>query len=207
MNSPDQKALPQLGCVFTGIRVFFGYIFPYIFVVAGAISLIFGARQLQDAKESEDWPTAGGTILSVAVKKHTTRHSSGSGPSRSSTSWAVDVEYEFEVDGAKHQGDRLAFGQVSFNKRREAQAKADEYPEGREVKVYYNPEDLSKSCLETGIKTGVWILLGLGTVFFVVGTIMSIVLPRFFRGLTGKVAAAIQMAAKAQQNDGRPDAV
>jgi len=209
MNSPDQKGLQQFGCALTVFRIFASFVFPYIFVLGGAVALIFGARELQEARESEDWPVADGQVLSVKVQSHTSHHrgSSGARAARTSTSYSVKVEYEFEVDGARFTGDRLTIGQANFNRRKEAQAKAAEYPVGQPVKVHYDPEDPSRSCLETGIGTGVWILLGLGTVFFIVGTIMSIVLPRFFRNLSGRFARMAEMAAGAQQNDGRSDAV
>jgi hypothetical protein len=206
---PDMKA-EQFGCAGKLIQVFAGYVFPYSFVLAGVITLIFGARSLQNSLESRDWPTVEGKILASTVKRHTSRTSGSNrsaSSSRSSTSWAVDLKYEFGVAGTRHEGDTLSFGMASFSKKSDAQAKAREYAAGTKVAVFHHPEDPEKCCLETGVGLGVYIMLGLGGVFFVVGTVMSIFVPRFIKGLGGRLSTAAATMEHSGGNDGRPDVV
>ncbi len=155
----------------------FSYIFPYAFVIAGGVLLVVGARQMQNGMESREWPGVPGKVLESKVTRHTSRDSDG----HSSTSYKVEIEFAYEVDGQALEGDQLAFGQMNHNRKSQAEAKRRQYPKGKEVTVYYKPGEPETSVLETGITAGVWLFLGLGLLFFSIGTVMSIVLPRTIR--------------------------
>ncbi len=182
------KEIPQLGCAISAFRIMFGYVLPGMFTIAGAVLMIVGARNIQGAWESENWPHVDGTIIESKVGLHTSRSSNG----RSSTSYSVDVGYSYTVEGKEFTGDRLRFGEMNSNKRRDANSKAKKFGEGKQVKVYYDPEEPAESVLEPGVHGSSWFLPIFGTVFFTVGTLLSIFLPRMFRRITKQLSTVLE---------------
>lgn len=171
------KEIPQLGCILSVFRIFFAYLLPGMFTIAGAIMLVVGARNIQGAWESENWPHVQGKISESEVRSHTSRNSNG----RTSTSYSVELKYTYTVDDEEYIGDRLRFGEMNSNKRRDANAKAKTFAAGKKIKVFYDPEEPQESVLEPGIHGSSWFLPIFGAVFFTVGTLLSIFLPRMFR--------------------------
>ena len=194
------KDLPQLGCIITAIRVFFSYVFPTIFTIAGAILLMIGAGNVQDSWNSKSWPSVEGTVNQAEVRSHASR---GSRNSRSSTSYSIDLDYSYSVDGTELTGNRLRFGEINFNRRQRADEKAKLLAAAKTVKVFYDPDEPEKSVLEPGMHGAAWLLPAMGAMFFTIGTLMNIFLPRMFRGFMKRFTAAFTAARTAQENSAK----
>jgi hypothetical protein len=156
-----------------GMRFFFGRIFPLIFVIVGALVLYFGFRDLQRAKASAAWPTAQGMVQRSSVEYH--RGSKGGG------TYHAEIMYEFTVDKTTFSGADVAFGDYGSSNPSHARRIVNKYPQGKRVPVYYMPENPDVCVLEPGLKGQTWVLPAVGFIFFAIGNLMVIFLPRTMR--------------------------
>lgn len=67
------------------------------------------------------------------------------------TSYRVDVRYTYSVDRRQYEGDTYRYGMTSFGEN-EAYQIVESLAAGREVDVYYNPQDPADSVLRPGIE-------------------------------------------------------
>lgn len=102
--------------------------------------LVFNAyRQL----EAKSYPVATGTITHSEVTEH---HGDDS------TTYGVDVKYDFEVAGRRYAGDCYRYGQMSSSDKSAHKIVAS-LPVGEQVDVHYNPADPSDSVLVVGVQS------------------------------------------------------
>jgi hypothetical protein len=153
-----------------GMRVFFSRIFPLPFMIAGALTLYFGCRTLERARHSATWPTAPGVIEQSSVEYH--RSDEGSG------TYHAEILYNFMVKDTPCSGNRVAFGDYGSGDPAHARDMVNRYPKGKAVTVYYMQEDHRVCILEPGVKSQAWFAPAFGLVFFVVGSLMAVYLPR-----------------------------
>ena len=186
-NEADPNAGEELptAAVFIAkaVMLMFGRLMPLFFFVVGAVVLWSGVNNYQRGNASENWPTAQGTVLDSKIRD--VRSTSSDGPTR--TSYAVHVEYEYEVEGSVYQGDQVRFGAMMHNERSKAIDEQRKYPTDAPVTVYYNPENVGEAVLVAGYGAGVWVAVGLGGVFTAVGIVMAFVMPRVLRGLGQRI--------------------
>ncbi len=133
MGRGGKKAGPG-GLFFVGI----------IFLVTGFFtSNIITGIVLEDVKAAQNWPRTTRTVEGSAV------YESGKNDS-GSPMYSFDVLVSYEVDGVMYSTGQLnpMGGSSSTTSRRSVQEKADAYPEGARVSVYYNPEDPGQGVLE-----------------------------------------------------------
>jgi hypothetical protein len=134
-----------------------------VFFGLGALFLFLTWRGRQKAKTSQAWPTAPGTVLSVAVQEHS---SYDSDETTSSVNYEPVVQYQYAVGGQQLTNKRIAFGANSFD-HSTAQKKANQYAAGMAVTVHYNPSNPADSVLET--------TAGGSTAFMVVGILFAVI--------------------------------
>lgn len=160
-----------------GMRRFFSYGFPSIFLLVGIGLLIGGGFVLDMALKSKEWPSVQGMVTRSEVQRS---YSSSSGSSHSSLMYSALVTYDYQVNGEKITGDNITFGTYSSSSPKGANQTVKRYPLGEPVKVYYNPKDPWNSVLEPGAGAVSYILLGIGGVFFLLGVVLFLTLPRAF---------------------------
>ncbi|HZK61325.1 MAG TPA: DUF3592 domain-containing protein [Anaerovoracaceae bacterium] len=130
-------------------------------IVGGAIFFLFALPPLQYSNTSKSWPTVPGTI---------TRSNVDIWRSDGKTHYQPDIAYNYAVDGKKYSSSKITVGDppldnnVTLAKRLQA-----EYPAGKEVVVYYDPELPESSALKPGTKTGDYLLAAIAAIFFFVG--------------------------------------
>ena len=151
------------------MKFFFSRIFPFMFVVAGAIIAFIGINGLVKAKASVDWPSSPGQVVSSSVESHRSTGDSG----RSSTTYHAEILYEFSVEGITFNGTRVAYGDYGSSSSSHARRIANRYPKGKSVTVYYMPETPEECLLEPGLQAQAWMLPGLGLIFFAAGGLMA----------------------------------
>ena len=152
------------------MQFLFSRLFPLPFILAGAVALYFGLQNLIRSGQSTDWPTTKGIVKQSTVDY--SRSSDGPG------TYKANVQYYFIVDGTDYVGDEVAYGDFGSSDSSRAHRISNKYPEGKEVTVYYLPEDPYECVLEPGMKAQAWFLPAFGMVFFTVGTAMFIFLPK-----------------------------
>jgi hypothetical protein len=148
-----------------------GAIIIGIIMVIGGYLLAFhvGRPAMQKAEASEGWPTVTGVVThSEVARDH----------DPDGTMYSPDVEYEYTVDGEDYVGNTITVGaKVSTNVASGAQKKVNEYPEGREVEVHYDPDEPAESCLEPGVKASASIPFWAGIGILVLGVVLAVVTP------------------------------
>ena len=159
------------------MRFFFSRIFPLIFVAAGAGVVYAGWLGLAKARASTGWPTAPGTVVASSVER---REHSGSKGGKSVT-YEAAVLYEFPVDGATYNGNRVAYGDYGSSSASHARGIVNRYPKGSAVTVHYRPGSPEECLLEPGVKGQTLVLPGIGLVFLFAGLFMAVVIPRSMR--------------------------
>ena len=156
-----------------GMKFFFSRIFPFIFIIAGGVTAFFGIRGVIRAKESSTWPSVKGKVITSSVKSH---HSSGK--NGSSTTYNANIVYKFTVDGETFNGDRVAYGDYGSSDSSHAHEIVNRYPARKKVTVHYMPDNPAECLLEAGLQTQAWFPPILGLIFFTIGTLMALFLPK-----------------------------
>jgi hypothetical protein len=126
----------------------------------GTLILALVISALREAAAMKRWPVAKGRVLSSKVEEYRADAGAGSyGGSRARmTLYRAVVVYEYEVDGKRFRGNRIAQspginkGVPTF-----AEKTVRRYPGGSEVDVRYNGKRPSDSVLEPRVPPG-WIL-------------------------------------------------
>lgn len=135
-----------------------------VLFVIGAGLLLYGANTLATAWRSSSWPTTEGIITYSSLRGHS----------------ASGLWYEYHVQGTRYLAAHYRVGGNATPFSSVAKAASERFPEGRAVKVYYNPNDPSEAVLEPGAWYG-------NFVFPVVGLIVLL-----GAWVAKKVAAAIE---------------
>jgi hypothetical protein len=120
-------------------RFFFGRIFPLPFIIAGACILFFGLRSIQRANNSSNWPSVSGLIVSSNLDS--SRGDNG-------TTYSAEVLYDYKVDNTKYSSNRVGYGDYRSSNPSGARKIVNKYPKGKEVSVFYMPNDPEESVLE-----------------------------------------------------------
>ncbi|MEX2670701.1 MAG: DUF3592 domain-containing protein [Phycisphaeraceae bacterium] len=141
-----KRALAGFFLIFT----LFGGIFPVMFFIIPAINVW----------QAQNWQAIDCTILSSSVGVHR-----GS----DSTTYSIDIEYEYEVDGRTYRSTQYDFmGNVTSSGQSGKQAVVDDHPVGSTAQAYCDPDDPGNAVLNRDFTTGIW-LGALTLVFPIVG--------------------------------------
>jgi len=164
-SAPPPPELPKLRLLLG----FFTFCFAPVFMIVGLGIVCFGFHQLHYARASLSWETCEGTITHSEVTRH-----QGSGKNRRTT-YGVSICYDYTVGDKKYTGDRYRYGDYNSSSSR-ASGIVNEHPVGAVVKVYYSPDEPERSVLVPGPNWTVYLLIGMGAVFFLagVGTVFMI---------------------------------
>lgn len=131
----------------------------YLALVPAALLLLFAAlfvvsgfRRMAAGSATRRWPSAPGRITRSAVAtEHTTDGDGGT-----YEVFEPEVHYTFDVAGETRTGDTIRIHPRVFPSRDEAEEIAEQYPEGAEVRVHYDPADPSRTVLEPGTGRSPW---------------------------------------------------
>ncbi len=137
------------------------------FIVGGA-AVFFGSGQIKAAKQSSDWPTVQGSVVSSEVS----RSRSSGGKNRTKTTYQSDVLYDYVVNGTTYSANKVSFGEVGRGTPAPAREIVNRYPKGKNVTVYYNPDKPETAVLEPGMSAAVYFVSGFGGVFLFFGLLV-----------------------------------
>ena len=152
------------------IRVLIAWLFPVPFILMGVFLLIFGVKSVNRASKSVDWPHVIGIVREASVKEDPFDNT-----------YSFILRYEYDVDGTTHSGDSVDFGDYGSSSSSHAQGIVDRYPEGKEVVVYYMPDNPDVCVLEPGLKWSVWAGPVGGLVSLIAGLLMAVAVPMLTR--------------------------
>ena len=119
---------------------------PIGLVLFGCPFLTVGSLGL--TRHVSEWSEAKAYVPVPAKVLYSGMYSSRAGGRHPHTVYGVRVGYEYNVDGKKYEGDRLAISQVSTNNYDHHRHLANKYKKGDAVTAYVSPDDPRKSVLE-----------------------------------------------------------
>ncbi len=120
-----------------------GWIFiALVFDIAISLFVVTEVRTLT-------WDETSGVVRSSRVE--TSNSSAG-------IKYSFAVTYGYEVEGERYVGQRYRVSSMTSSDKKRPQALADAHPVGREVIVYYAPDQPERSVLERGISPMTWAL-------------------------------------------------
>lgn len=158
----DQQSSPQMKWL--GSRLL-----PIFVTVVGLFTILWGTLSLMEAKESVDWSTTPGTVLSSSVYDSTSHD-----VDVKESAYHADVIYEYYVDDKLYSGDRIAFGDYGPVDSSHAEDIVSRYLVGMDVTVFYMPDSPDESVLEPGMTAQSSYVLGFGLLFFIMGVLLFI---------------------------------
>ncbi len=152
--------------------------FGVVFLAAGAVILFFLLRQLRRAWHSRQWPRVRGVIRQSDTRRKVF-YASPSHPADKVETTVLDFRYDYTVHRQAYTGTRVTLSDKVVKTGRQLQRRVEQFPPGKRVDVYYNPENPAESVLIPGaglyhftplitpllmMAVGIW-LLGMGGLF------------------------------------------
>ena len=148
-------ALVIAGCVMFGV-----------FAALGTYLSTQASANMAKAAASADWKAADGQIIQSGFEVRGIR--------RSRQAATVSVQYRYRVGDSPYIGNLLSFEKQDSFRPATAEEILKPYPSGAKCKVYYDPDDPSKSVLIKGIRSGNTINLVVGLLMILGGVVMAI---------------------------------
>ncbi len=128
-----------------------------LFVIVGALLILWGVSAALSATRTTHWPTVSGRVIAsrIEVKEQKTLSPSSKGASYyKQKRYYPKIEYPYSVQGKEFTGTKvkaLFSGRISYLTEWQAQNVINKYPEGKNVLVFYDPNDPARACLEPGV--------------------------------------------------------
>ncbi len=115
-------------------------------VLIALIAVFFAYKRHQAI---QNWPSTEGTVIAAEIDKDsrwvTKHHSDGSTSKRHKTTYELEVEYRYSVNGKSYTGEDESNEQ---DRRSYLESRLGEYSTGAKVTVKYDPEDPEDSVLQ-----------------------------------------------------------
>jgi hypothetical protein len=131
-----------------------------ILVAFGLVIFAIGFYIKVTMGNSPNWPTTKGLINISKIEKNT---------NSDRTSYRHKFNYTFNIEGKEHTGHLLSYKSKDMLDLNVHQELLNEYPEGKKVIVYYNPNKPKFSIIEPGVGIVPQILISVGVVFSLIG--------------------------------------
>ena len=145
-----------------GIAVAIAWLFTIAWCTGSVfLTFVIGDGLVSDL-QTNDWEPVDGVVTDSYVSES----SGGEG----GTTYCLHVNYEYTVDGMTFQGDKVSYS-LENNCNSWSENADEEYAEGEEITVYYDPSNPSDSVLEPGL-TGINFFLCCFFVFPLIGLFM-----------------------------------
>jgi hypothetical protein len=135
----------------------------------GLLFLAIGGYNVWMGMASQSWPTAEGKILSSRIQSRRDRDSSG----RATTMYTAKVDYEYQVGERQFRSQRVQYGLFSSSARNQARDVMERYPQGRAVKVRYNPDSPEVAVLDPGAHPLALLFTGIGGLLMILSVVSA----------------------------------
>ncbi|MFZ6021563.1 MAG: DUF3592 domain-containing protein [Chloroflexota bacterium] len=143
-------------------------------VCIGALFIIFAGigvwlilryqKNKQKAQQSVNWPTTSGRVIESRISEHESEDEDG----HTTSTYAPLVRFEYQVAGVTYTSDRMGVGsKIAISNRKKVEQQIAAYPEGKLIRVYYNPQNPAEAVLETRLTSKAELVAGI--ILIVVG--------------------------------------
>lgn len=140
-------------------------VLPALLLVIGIAVSVLGFRDLAIAEESRSWPSVQGTVTDARLLKRLDRHHL--------TKYKAAISYAFTLNGTAYEGRNIGFSSEWVGERSAAELQLAEYPEGKTVDVYYDPNGPDRSVLDRRITAATYGALAIGIATALGGGMLS----------------------------------
>ncbi len=132
----------------------------------GFVLLFIVGKLYASTRDVHNWEIAQGIITKSAIKV-------------AGAAFSLDIEYQYLVLGVEYKGISVTMPLKQTYNAKVAQGWVAEYPIGKKVNVYYNPEAHHMAVLEKGFSiTGSWVLIGSALFLILSGFVFLLLLIR-----------------------------
>jgi len=140
-------------------------IFIAIILLLGlGISLWYAPSQILKARSSLEWPAVTGTVLETHIDETSSKNSG--------QKYIPVFTYRYVVaDVTYENADYNIAGGPKLESRAEAEALQKQHPVGSSIEVRYDPDDPADALLEPGGEWFGWVLLAMGMLMVLLGTV------------------------------------
>ena len=164
------KLFIAIGVLVVGLVVAFGL---YLFLK--------GARNVQLALASTEWPKTSGMVMGSETTRNVDK---GTRRTAASVTFSTKTMIRYLVNKQEYTTSVLHFGQtLGSSDKSEAALQRLRYPEGKEVPVSYNPGNPSIAVMKPGLHAEAFWLPGAGLAFFLPAALLLIMVPSVVRGI------------------------
>ncbi len=132
----------------------------------GFFLLFIVGKLYLSARDRHSWEIAQGIITKSAIKE-------------AGAAFSPDIEYQYSILGVEYKGTSVTMPLKQTYNAKVVQSWVSEYPVGKKVNVYYNPEIHHMAVLEKGFSiAGSWVLIGSSLFLILSGFVFLLLLVR-----------------------------
>ena len=139
-----------------------GFTSGLLFLAIGVGAIVGGMYLVKVAGASKSWPSAPGVITESIVENASSRSSD-------EVSYIAKISYRYTVNDVEHWSSGVSFADLQSSSPGFVQKTVDRYPVGKEVVVFYNPEEPDKAVLESGVPWAIWFVPSIGVLLSCAG--------------------------------------
>ncbi|MCP4141985.1 MAG: DUF3592 domain-containing protein [Chloroflexi bacterium] len=151
------------------IAIIAGSSLVVLFGIAGVWMVYKYFQEQKNADKSQGWSSTFGKITKASLDKEASFESGN-------TLYYPEVEYTYEFLGTEYTGYKISFGGSSGNSnRKKSEETLAKYPVGKEIPVFYDPNNPKDSVLIRNIGTGGKVFLFVGILFVFVSICTTLV--------------------------------
>ncbi len=145
-------------------------LFSLIFIGVGVWMLVKLLMDFRKATLSKNWLTTEGTIVSSELDVETSSDADGD----QSTTYIAKITYTYVVDGAEYKSECINFNYgMRTSNRRIQQSVVDMYFPGKQVPVFYDPQNHEQAVLEQRVN-GAFTSFLVAAIFILIGIVVLV---------------------------------
>jgi len=135
------------------------------FLSLGIYVSIIGFDIVSEGRASMEWPQTKGIIESSKIVRMDDKH----------IKYQIEMNYRYEVKGESYKNGRISLNSYPTRSARTNADIVNPYPVGKEVTVYYNPENPVISVLRPGISsiTFIPVVIGFGLIVISIASLLA----------------------------------
>ncbi|MBL8219941.1 MAG: DUF3592 domain-containing protein [Bryobacterales bacterium] len=149
------------------------WLFAAVFGGIGVALLWVGLTRVWLAHESAQWPVVDAEIVYAQEDTSTTYKDSMRRRGPTSTSYATNLVFRYEVNGSTRYSNLRRIGQLAGADEDWADEIAERYPKGKKLQVRYRPQDPDVAVIEAGIGGEAFWLPGAGAAFLLFSLLVA----------------------------------
>lgn len=115
-----------------------------LIIISAIFIFLYTKKEHNLQKESVNWPTTEAVVSSSNVRRDWDKNNGAP-----KTTYWFEISYNYEIEGKTYLGKRYTFqGGPSFNTKSLADALLAEFPIGKKITIYYQPDNPQEAVIK-----------------------------------------------------------